>query len=132
DQGTGRVCIRPAVRVDLAATPMTVYIAREISGDTCRANAALEHEQKHVAVYREELALIAADIRATLKSAYDNRLLYYGSRAEAKRETETAVHARVGPLLDRIARHIKARQREIDSPEEYARVSALCGGMMRE
>jgi hypothetical protein len=132
DSSTGRVCVRPAVRVDLAATPMTVYIAREIAGDACRERAALEHERKHVAVYREELAHIAADVRAALKAAYGNRVLYYRSRAEAKRETETAINAKVGPLMDRIARQIKARQREIDSPEEYARVSAACGGMMRE
>jgi hypothetical protein len=132
DSSTGRVCVRPAVRVDLAATPMNVYIAREIAGDACREKAALEHEQKHVAVYREELARIAADVRAALKAAYGNRVLYYRSRAEAKRETETAINAKVGPLMDRIGRQIKARQREIDSPEEYARVSAACGGMMRE
>ena len=132
DQGTGRVCVRPSIRIDLSATPMTVYIGREIADDACRANAALEHEQKHVAVYHEELGRIAAELRAILKSAYDNRVLYYGSRAEAQRETETAVHAKVGPLLDRIARHIKARQGEIDSPDEYSRVSAACGGMMRE
>ena len=33
DQGTGRVCVRPSVRVELMATPMTVYIGREIAGD---------------------------------------------------------------------------------------------------
>jgi len=132
DSSTGRVCVRPSVRVDLAATPMTVYIAREVAGDSCRAKAALEHEQKHVAVYHEELAHIATDVRAALKAAYDNRVLYYRTRAEAKHEAEIAINGKVGPLMDRIARHIKARQREIDSPEEYARVSALCGGMMRE
>lgn len=132
DRTTGRVCVRPSVRVELSATPMTVYIGREIAGDACRAAAALEHEQRHVAVYREELAHIATDVRATLKAAYGNRVLYYRSRAEAKQETDAAISAEIAPLLDRIAGQIKARQREIDSPEEYARVSAACGGMVVE
>jgi len=132
DHSTGRVCVRPSVRVELTATPMTVYIGREIAGDHCRDAAALEHEQKHVAVYREELAHIATDVRATLAAAYGNRVLYYKSRAEAKRATDAGISAEIGPLVDRIAGQIKARQREIDSPEEYARVSAVCGGMMRE
>jgi hypothetical protein len=132
DQGTGRVCVRPSVRVELSATPMTVYIGREIAGDSCRAAAALEHEQKHVAVYREELVHIATDVRATLNAAYGNRVLYFKSRAEAKRATDAAISVEIGPLLDRMAAQIKARQREIDSPEEYARVSAACGGMIVE
>ena len=132
DQSTGRVCVRPSVRVELTATPMTVYIGREIAVDHCRDAAALEHEQKHVAVYREELVRIATDVRATLAAAYGNRVLYYKSRAEAKRGTDAGISAEIGPLLERMAGQIKARQREIDSPEEYARVSAACGGMMRE
>jgi hypothetical protein len=132
DASTGRVCVRPSIRVELSAMPMTVYIGREIAGDECRAGAALEHERKHVAVYREELAHIATDVRATLRAAYGNRVLYYKSRAEAKRSTDAEISAALGPLLDRIAGQIKARQREIDSPEEYARVSAGCGGMVVE
>ncbi len=132
EASTGRVCVRPSVRVELSATPMTVYIGREIAGDACREGAALEHERKHVAVYREELAHIATDVRAALRVAYGNRVLYYRSRADAKRSTDAEIAAEIGPLLDRVAGQIKARQREIDSPEEYARVSAACGGMIVE
>jgi hypothetical protein len=71
-------------------------------------------------------------VRAALRAAYGNRVLYYKSRAEAKRSTDASVSAELGPLLDRIAGQIKARQREIDSPEEYASVSAACGGMLAE
>jgi hypothetical protein len=117
------------MRVELSATPMTVYIGREIAADACRDAAALEHELKHVAVYRDALPRIAADVRAALHAAYGSRVLYYRNRAEAQRETQAAVGAQLGPMLDRIAREIKARQRAIDSPEEYARVSAACGGM---
>jgi hypothetical protein len=131
DSRSGRVCVRPTIRVELSATPMTVYISEEIAGDPCREPVALEHELKHVAVYKDELAHIAADVRASLDAAYGNRVLYYGSRAEAKRETQAALAAELSPILADDARRIKARQRGIDSPEEYARVSAACGGMMR-
>src|SRR4029434_9328915 len=49
DGSDGRVCVRPTIRVELSATPMTVYIRRDIPGDPCRDAAALEHELKHVA-----------------------------------------------------------------------------------
>jgi hypothetical protein len=125
-----RVCVRPSVKVELSATPMTVYIGREIARDPCRDAAALEHEMKHVAVYREELARIAGEVREHLESTHDNRILYYRDRAEAQRETQKALNAEIAPLVAGNARRIKERQRAIDTPEEYARVSAACGGMV--
>ena len=130
NQGDGRVCVRPSIRVELSATPMTVYISREIAGDPCRDAAALEHELKHVAVYEDELGRIADDVRKLLAANYDNRILYYPSRSEAQRETKEALGAEIGPILADDARRIKERQRAIDTPEEYARVSAACGGMI--
>ena len=130
NQGDGRVCARPSIRVELSAMPMTVYIGREIAGDPCRDAVALAHETKHVAVYRDELPRIAADVRARLQSSYDNRISYYRSRAEAQREAQAALGAEIGPLLEGDTHRIKERQRAVDSPEEYARVAAACGGMV--
>jgi hypothetical protein len=132
NQRDGRICVRPSIRVELSATPMTVYIGREIAGDPCRDAAALEHELKHVAVYKDELARIAVDARKQLESAYDNRILYYRGRAEAQRETHAALTAELKPMLEDSGRRIKERQRAIDTPVEYARVSAACGGMVRQ
>ena len=110
---------------------MTVYIGREIAGDPCRDAAALEHELKHVAVYKDELARIAVDARKQLEGAYDNRILYYRSRAEAERGIHAALAAELKPMLEDSGRRIKERQQAIDTPAEYAHVSAACGGMVR-
>jgi len=126
----GRVCVRPSIGVELSATPMTVYIGREIAGDSCRDAAALEHELKHVAIYKDELARIAVDARKQLEGAYDNRILYYRSRAEAERGIHAALAAELKPMLEDSGRRIKERQQAIDTPAEYARVSAACGGMV--
>jgi hypothetical protein len=130
NQRDGRVCVRPSIRVELSATPMTVYISREIAADPCRDAAALEHELKHVAVYEDELGRIADDVRKLLTASYDNRILYYRSRSEAQRETKEALGAEIGPILADNTKRIKERQRAIDTPEEYASVSAACGGMI--
>ena len=83
-----------------------------------------------VAVYEDELGRIADDVRKVLTATYGNRVLYYRSRSEAQRDTKDALGAEIGPILTEDARRIKARQREIDTPEEYASVSAACGGMI--
>ena len=123
DQRDGRVCVRPSIRVELSATPMTVYIGREIAGDPCRDAAALEHELKHVAVYEDELAQIADDVRAAARSRRTTTgfcTTAAGPKRSAKRKA--ALGAEIGPLLADDARRIKERQRAIDTPEEYARV----------
>ena len=132
NQQDGRVCVRPSIKVELSAMPMTVYIGREIASDSCRDAAALEHEMKHVAVYRDELPRIASDLRALLEKSYGSRILYYRSRTDADRATKGALGAELGPMLEEDGRRIKERQRAVDSPEEYARVSAACGGMSRD
>jgi len=129
EQRSGRVCVRPSIEVELSATPMTVYIGREMAGDPCRDAVTLAHEMKHVAVYRDEMARIAQDVRARLESLYANRILYFASRSEAQREVKAALGAEVGRLLADNAKRIKDRQRDVDTPEEYARVGAACGGM---
>ncbi len=110
-------------------TPMTVYVGREVAGDPCRDAVIVEHEMKHVAVYRQRLDEIGGEVRAALVKAYGNRVFYFANRAEGHREMEKALSAELGTLLAQSASRIKERQRAVDSPEEYARVAAACGGI---
>jgi len=132
DTRSGRTCVRPAIRIELSMTPMTVYVSREVTDDPCRAAMILEHEMKHVAVYRQRLAEISAEVRAALVRTYDNRVFYFSDRAEGHRQMEQALSQQLSTLLDDNARQIKERQRQVDSPEEYARVAAACGGIRVE
>ncbi len=129
DTKSGRICLRPAIRVELAMTPMTVYVSREVTDDPCRAATILEHEMKHVAVYRQRLGEIGDEVRTALVKTYDNRIFYFSTRAEGQRQMEQALTGRLSELLNDDARQIKERQRAVDSPEEYARVAAACGGI---
>jgi hypothetical protein len=129
DTRSGRTCVRPAIRVALSMTPMTVYVSREVAEDPCRATTVLEHELKHVAVYRQRLAEVGDEVRSALVRTYDNRVFYFSDRAEGHRQMEQALSQQLSTLLDDNARQIKERQREVDSLEEYARVAAACGGI---
>jgi hypothetical protein len=130
-QNDGRVCMRPSIRVELSATPMKVYISEEIAGDPCREAVALEHELRHVAVYEDEMANIANEVRARLRATYGNQVLYYPSRSQAQRDLKETIGTEIGPILADDAHRIKERQRAIDTPEEYARVAVACGGMLK-
>jgi hypothetical protein len=129
DSQTGRSCTRPAIRVELAMTPMTVYVSREFAGDPCREAAIVEHEMKHVMVYKNFLSSIAAEVRDALSREYGNKVFQFRDRADARRDSEKRLSDQLHGLLADNARRVKALQTEVDSPEEYARVASECGGM---
>jgi hypothetical protein len=126
---TGRVCVRPAITVTMSMLPMTVYIGREYADHECRSAAILEHELKHVAVYRDYLAEVTVRARDEITRAYGNAVMTFASRGEAQREIETALAGYLDPLLAHGTRELVLRQARVDTPKEYAAVAARCGGM---
>jgi len=125
----GRVCVHPVIRITLALKPMTVYVASEYHGDACREAVILEHERKHVAVYSEFIGLLARELRAAVTADFGDTIFYATDRAQAERAIRDRLGVYLEPMLHDGMQRIKERQRSVDSPEEYARVAAACGGM---
>ncbi len=122
-----QVCVRPAIRVEMSMQPMTVYVGREYAGDPCRRAVILEHEEKHVAVYRDYLDEVTTRVRGEIADAYGNAVMVFASRDEAQREIESALAGYLEPVLARSTRELVQRQAAVDTPEEYARVGERCG-----
>ena len=125
----GRVCVRPAIRITLAMKPMTVYVASEYHGDACREAVILEHERKHVALYSEFIRMLARELRSAVSADFGDTIFYATDRAQAEREIRERLGVYLEPMLREGMQRVKDRQRTVDSPEEYARVGAACGGM---
>lgn len=124
-----KVCVRPEITVEMSLLPMTVFVGREFRDDPCRRTAIVEHELKHVAVYREALDEMTAEARAEITRAYGNAVMEFATRDEAQREIEQALAGYLGPLLERASREVRRRQAGVDTPAEYAHVAAACGGI---
>lgn len=122
DRGGQRVCMRPAVKVRLSFSPMTVYVAREHPPGSCAYRVTLEHELKHVSVYEQYLAGIAHDIEAALRQELGARVLYFRSEAEGDAHVRKVLEERIGPYVEDTMLRVVALQRQVDSPEEYARL----------
>lgn len=128
----GRVCVRPAIRITLALQPMTVYVASEYRGDPCREAVILEHERRHVAVYSEFIGALARELRSAVTADFGDKIFYATDRAQAERAIRDRLGVYLEPLLRDGMQRVKDRQHTVDSPEEYARVAASCGGMSLE
>ncbi len=124
----GITCARARIRVDVSLAPVTVFVARELAGDACRYAAVRAHEQKHVEAGRSLLAGIPARLAARLDAAGMGRLYYAASSAALEQAVNADVDRVVAALLAETKAELATRQAAIDTPEEYAAVSAACGG----
>jgi hypothetical protein len=124
---SGRTCIRPVLRVELSATPMTVYVAKEFRGDPCREPVILAHERRHVAVYTDYLNEAAPALASALRLRIGTAP-HYGNGSEATRQAlERTIQAELSRYRADSARILAARNAELDSPQEYESLGRVCG-----
>lgn len=127
DRRGSRACGTPTVRVELSMQPMTVFIAREVAETPCQRDATLEHELKHVEVFREVLEEAARELGRDLPDAIGAELRRATNAAELQQRLIVSVRDYLAQFMKDWQRVLDSRQREVDSPEEYARVAAACG-----
>jgi len=126
-----RYCMRPSVEMRLAFEPMRLFVASEHPEGTCGFRVTMEHELKHIAVYQEYLEDFAGQVQVDLARELGDGILYFASPAAADAHVEAVISQTLKPYLEGVRDQVKARQTRIDSPEEYARLSAMqkwCAG----
>ncbi len=130
---SGATCQHAAkVDVTIGFRNVTVYVAREIPEGSCGFNEVLAHEQKHVEVNRQVLAEFAPVAAERLREY----LIDHGSfRTNEPELMIAALHDNMQAILNEAATAMneedRRRQQQIDSPAEYRRVSASCGGQLQ-
>jgi hypothetical protein len=126
DRQRGRACVRPRVAVELYLRPLTVYVAREYSGDPCRARVIREHEERHVQVYVAFAEEAAAQLRDDLRRAIGDAPHFAASIREAQGHVDRQVATTLDGFMREAQRTLNERQAHIDTPEEYERVRSSC------
>ncbi len=121
------------VDVTITLNPQ-IYIASDFTGRACR-EAILEHEMKHVRVDRTIMNEYAGRLgREIEKTVNQTGALgpYTPSQAEImqKRMTES-VQAAMLSLESGLQQEMRDRQAEVDTKEEYLRVSNICRDELR-
>jgi hypothetical protein len=126
DRTGHRACVRPRVQVDLFLRPMTVFVASEYAADPCRARTIREHEQRHVDVYvgyaRESVDRLASRLSEIVGDAPH----FASTVNEAQHRIDRRIEDALESFMRESERTLAARQAEVDTPEEYARVTGAC------
>jgi hypothetical protein len=127
DRRGGRACGMPRLRVELSMQPVTVFVARELATQSCQHDVMLSHEMKHVEVFRQALDHAARDLERDLPEAIGAELRHAKDPGELQQRLVVSVRDYLAQFMDARQRLVDEEQAEVDSPDEYARVSNACG-----
>jgi hypothetical protein len=114
-----------AVTIAVAANPEVLYDGR-YAPDTCQRGAIIDHENEHVAVFRDAIAEAAPMIEAALHRAALPQSLVVRATADAEEAYARAIRAAVEPVLDAARARAQAANAQIDTPLHYAEVFRRC------
>ncbi len=126
-----RACVRlDHVEVTIEIDPRMIFVAQELDPGSCRHAAVLAHERKHQAVDDDVLRrntpwlrqVLARDLAGLFTPRPIRVRDLAASQARFVGESDRAINAAWKAINDERER----LQREIDTPEEYARVNAAC------
>ncbi len=125
-------CASPQISVTYGFSPMTVYVAKEFLPGSCAYQAILAHELQHVKIYQEHLSSIEKGLTDTLSRRFVTGGPWRGPVGQTSARLQREVEERWLPYIKREIDRVDAAQAMIDTPEEYARVVASCGGEIRQ
>jgi hypothetical protein len=124
---SGFECIAPRIEVELYYTPITIYVGSEFAPGTCAYQQILAHEMRHLKTYIDYLPKVEEVVRAALSHRFNNKPLY-ARKGQAEGVLQRELDTGWMPWMKREMVKVEAQQAEIDSKEEYMRLSRVCKG----
>lgn len=131
NQNSHQVCVNlKEVTFDIGYDIIDVYIDRKYKPGSCEYRVVKDHENYHVAVHREAMKFFKNDIERALRQSVKKMVpVSVTSQAEAERVINRQFEQAqkdIAPLLKHINKKIKEKNAEIDTPQSYAKATALC------
>jgi hypothetical protein len=113
----GRTCGVASLTLKLSFSTLQVYLASELK-DACRRQIVDEHEQEHVAVWRNHFKAGARMLESLLRTKL-GQVAYFSNPAEAREALPQRANELIAPLLKNLNNGIGINQQEIDSAGSY-------------
>ncbi|MYM40860.1 hypothetical protein [Duganella qianjiadongensis] len=127
DPASGYECIAPRVDLTLNYSPVLIYVSNEFAPGSCGYQVILEHEQRHLQAYMENLARVEKVVRDALNKRFDAKPLYAPS-GTAMSALEHEINTVWFPFIRDEFDKGRDKQAQIDTAEEYARMGKVCNG----
>lgn len=118
-----------SMNIEIAIDP-TIFIAREHKKGSCKHRAILDHEMKHVYVDRQVVKKYAPAIKAHMQQSM-SKVGIVGPKPERRapvfqKKIVDYMDEQLKLITEKMYAERRVKQQDIDSLEEYQRVSNLC------
>jgi hypothetical protein len=127
DAVSGYECIAPKVDVALNYSPVLIYVGNEFVPGSCAYKEILEHEQRHLHAYMDNLVRVEKVVTDALNKRFAGQPMYAPS-GTAMSALEHEINGTWFPFIRDEFEKGKIEQAKIDSPDEYARLGKACNG----
>jgi len=128
-RGERQCFVATELRVRFGLHAHLVFVASEISRNSCLWRNVHAHELRHVGVNREAIRAAAALLSADVESLARQGISTEGPTVEAAQQAALArLRAAVRRAEQAFDQRATRGHASIDTPEEYDRVSRACGG----
>ncbi|NYZ15682.1 hypothetical protein HL658_24335 [Azospirillum sp. RWY-5-1] len=126
----GDVCGAPAtLAVTFGFQERRLFVARELPRESCIHGEVLRHEMKHIAVDEMLLKEFIPRIQQRLEAVVQRvGTVRRRTQEQAMAAIRQPIDAALKLAMQEFTRERDRRQRQVDSAEEYARVTRSCGG----
>lgn len=108
----------------------SIHIARNFPRGSCEYSAVLEHEMKHVDAlidfHTEYTGIFERELQLIAKRIYPKGPIPAAHIENTQDQMNDRISREIKSFNDRILPILEQRQNAIDTPEEYARVTAQC------
>ena len=126
----GDVCGAPTtLSVTFGFQERRLYVARELPRESCIHGEVLKHEMKHIAVDEALLKEFIPHIQRRLDAVVERiGAVRRRTQKQAMAAIRQPIDAALKQAMQDFTRERDRRQKQVDSAEEYTRVSRSCGG----
>lgn len=110
----------------------SIWLAKDYHSDSCRLNAVYEHELKHVEIDRMLEPLFREKLTDALNFLYSVPYDYARDAVDEKNKQDikwaffTEARTALEPIIALLQHERLDMQQDVDTPEEYQRLSAAC------
>ena len=115
------------IKAELGYDEITIYIAKRYPRGSCQYLSVLEHENEHLAIFRDTLARYGPKVeRRLVQAASRLKPLTGRSPNQAAAKIQKALQRKIEPLFKEMNKVMDRENDRIDTAENYHREQARC------
>jgi hypothetical protein len=115
-----------ALDVWVRVTDLRVYIAREVRRGTCRYRVVLDHENRHVAIYRAGVKRLRAELEQALAAAPVTGAIEAQSPQQALERYAAAIGTLIADIREKNSQAMRRDNAVLDTPAAYRAEQRKC------